>query len=629
METRAAAPSLLVRSVGDFLRQHAPFAQMEARHLTWLAERATLNYFAHGTRLLGAADGAPGVYYVIQRGAVSSAPAGATPPDAAHAAALHAGESFPLGALVEGRPVVNDYVAQGDTFCYEFDKAVFDKLMAASAPFAGFCTRRIAHLLQESRRQARTLAHEEAHAQHGMTSLLSALLRRTPVTCPAQAPLRQALAVMRDRRIGSIVAVDDAARPVGILTERDVLDRIVLAEQSLDQPLASVMTPDPHSIDENASAFDAALLMARHTIRHLPVTRGGVLVGVVSERDLFSLQRTGMREVGRAINQAVDADALAAAAANVRALAGNLLAQGMAVEQLTQLIVALNDRLVERAIGMCAQAAGSAATEVCWIALGSEGRMEQTISTDQDNGLIFTPRPGTTTDASRDRLLGFARQVNELLAQLGFPLCQGGIMAGNPKWCLCAAEWQERFSDWLRNPTPAALLNAAIFFDFRPLHGNTALAHSLRTWLSAEAAGRPAFMRMLAANALNNNPPLNIFGELAGSGAVDLKGQGARPFIDAARVLALANGIAATHTTQRLRLAALHHGSAREMEAMIESFQFIQTLRLARQFESLEDGGPPNQIEIATLNELDRRILKESFRQARKLQSRLKLDYAL
>ena len=334
MQTRPAVPSLLLKSVGDFLRLHAPFAQMEARHLTLLAERATLNYFAHGTRLLGAADGAPGVYYVIQRGAVSSAPSSAAQHDAAHAAALHAGESFPLGALVEGRPVVNDYVAQGDTFCYEFDKKVFDRLMAESASFASFCTRRIAHLLQESRRQARVLAGEEAQAQQSMTSLLSALLRRPPVTCKAQAPLREALTVMRDLRIGSIVAVDDAARPVGILTERDVLDRIVLAGHSLDQPLASVMTPDPHSIDENASAFDAALLMARHTIRHLPVTRGGMLVGVVSERDLFSLQRMGMREVGRAINQAVDAEALAAAATSVRALARNLLAQGMAVTQI-------------------------------------------------------------------------------------------------------------------------------------------------------------------------------------------------------------------------------------------------------------------------------------------------------
>ncbi len=629
MKTRSAVPPLLARSVGDFLCQHAPFAQMEARHLAMLAECATLNYFAHGTRLLGAADGAPSVYYVILRGEVNSAPAGMAQSGAADTAALHAGESFPLGALVEGCPVVNDYVARGDTFCYEFDKTVFEKLMAESAPFASFCTRRVSHLLQESRRQARALAIEETHAQHNMTSLLSALLRRAPVACAAQAPLREVLTTMHDRRIGSIVAIDDAARPVGILTERDVLDRIVLAELSLDQPLASVMTADPHSIDENASAFDAALLMARHVIRHLPVTRGGVLVGVVSERDLFALQRVGMRDVGRAIKQAAGTDALAAAAANVRTVARNLLAQGMAVEQLTQLIVALNDRLVERAIEISAQAAGVAATEYCWIALGSEGRMEQTISTDQDNGLIFTPSPGTTAAASRSRLLAFATRVNDLLARLGFPLCQGGIMAGNPKWCLSAGEWREKFSDWLRNPTPDALLNAAIFFDFRPLHGNMVSAEALRAWLCADAAKRPAFMRMLAANALNTNPPLNMFGALATSGRVDLKGQGARPFIDAARVLALAEGIAATHTAQRLRLAAARHGFAREVEAVIEAFQFIQALRLARQFASLEDGGPPNQIEITSLNELDRRILKESFRQARKLQSRLKLDFTL
>ena len=185
------------------------------------------------------------------------------------------------------------------------------------------------------------------------------------------------------------------------------------------------------------------------------------------------------------------------------------------------------------------------------------------------------------------------------------------------------------YGAWLRNPTPDALLNAAIFFDFRHLHGNTVLADTLRAWLCAEAPKRPAFLRMLAANALGNNPPLNIFGELKGGGKVDLKGQGARPFIDAARVLALADGIAATHTTQRLRLAATRHGGTREAEAMIEAFEFVQTLRLARQFDSLQDGGPPNQIDIGSHNELDRRILKESFRQARKLQSRIKLDYAL
>ena len=629
MADPSAASSLLKRTVIDFLRQHPPFSQLDDDHLDLLAERASVNYFPDGTRILGPADGMPGRYYIVHRGEVRSAPPGQFASDAGGVAALHPGESFPLGALVEGRAVVNDYVAGGDTFCYEFDKAAFDMLLARSTAFATFCTRRIAHLLQESRRQARAQAQEASHARHNMTSLVSTLLRKPAVTCKETTSLRDALLVMRDQRIGSMVAVDGANRAVGILTERDVLDRIVLEGRPLDIPFASVMTPAPRSIEESATAFDAALLMARHAIRHLPVTRGGELVGVISERDLFAAQRASMREVGRSINQAADGGALEQAAADVRKLARNLQAQGMALDQLTLLIVALNDRLVERAIDMVRRDTGFEAQGACWIALGSEGRMEQTVSTDQDNGLVFEPTPGESVETCRERLLAFAGQVNQLLARLGFPLCKGGIMAGNPKWCLTIDEWKQRFGDWLRNPTPEALLNAAIFFDFRALQGEIRLATELRAWLVAEVKERPAFLRMMAANALGNTPPLNIFGELATSGSLDLKGQGARPFIDAARVLALADGTLATQTTQRLRLGAARHGTAREAEALVEAFEFIQNLRLTRQFRALDDGGPPNQIEISTLNELDRRILKEAFRQARKLQSRLRLDYAL
>ncbi|MBL8384834.1 MAG: CBS domain-containing protein [Burkholderiales bacterium] len=472
-------------------------------------------------------------------------------------------------------------------------------------------------------------AAEDASARQDMTSLLSSLVRKAPVTAHADTPLREALTTMRDARIGSIVAVDADGRPVGIFTERDVIDRVVLAAVPLDAPLTRVMTPDPLALDETATAFDAALAMARRAIRHLPVTRAGRLVGVVSERDLFSLQRVGMREVSRGIDQAADAAALAAAATDVRLLARNMMSQGMAVEQLTQLIVAMNDRLVERTIEMAARDAGIEDVDLCWIALGSEGRQEQTVSTDQDNGLVFALPPGGDAAALRARLLPFADRVNQALAPLGFPLCKGGIMAGNPKWCLSVDEWKACFGDWLRNPTPDALLNAAIFFDFRGLWGNAALAAGLRTWLDGEARARPAFLRTLAANALSTQPPLNFLGEIAGGGKVDLKGQGARLFIDAARVLALAHAIPATQTAQRLRLAAARYGAEREAEAMVEAFHFIQAQRLNRQFQALEDGGAPNEIDVAALNDLDRRILKETFRQAGKLQSRLKLDYAL
>ena len=493
-------------------------------------------------------------------------------------------------------------------------------------------------------------------AQQTMTSLLAALLRKPPVACAPATPMREVLAHMRAQRVGAMVAVHEDFTPAGILTERDVLERVALDATALDAPLSRLMTPNPVSLDENASAFDAVLLMARHGVRHVPVTRGGRLVGMVSERDLFALLRTSMREVSRAIDQAGSDAELAATAADVRRLARQLLAQGMAIEQLTQLIVALNDRMVARAIDMTAQPAALPTTQVtanrtghltakpgmptlasglvdfCWIALGSEGRMEQTISTDQDNGLIFLPADAAATGPVRAQLLAAAARINQSLARAGFPLCKGGIMASNPAWCLSLSEWQARFDDWLNNPSPAALLNAAIFFDLRPLHGSAVLANQLRQWLLARARQRPAFLRMLASNALQTVPPLNVFGTLAASGKVDLKAAGARLFIDAARVLALAQGISATHTAQRLRLAAAGtHGtpSAQETDAMVDAFHFIQSLRLARQFKAMEDGGLPNEIELASLNQLDHRILAEAFHQARKLQNRLRLDYAL
>ena len=622
-------PPLLAKSIEGFFRQHSPFSGMSAEHVALLARSARMTYYPSGERLIWSDDGPPNTLFLLQRGEVRSYEAASDPAQAEYITALTAGEMFPLGALIEGRAVVNKYIAATDTFCYEFDKAVFDQLLNESAPFASFCTRRVAHLLQESHRQLHADAHEEAHERQNMSSLVATLIRRVPITCLPSAPLREVLLTMHKQRIGSIICTSPENVPLGIFTERDVIDRVVLAGTPLDDAISKVMTPNPVTLDETASAFDAALLMARHAIRHVPITRGGKLAGLISERDLFSLQRVGMREVSRAIKHAEDIKALAAAANDVRALTRNMLAQGVAVAQLTQLIVALNDQLAARAILFAEREFDLGRFTWCWIALGSEGRMEQTISTDQDNGLVFEVEAGMDADTMRAELLPFAHRVNTLLAQIGFPLCKGNIMAGNPKWCLSLAEWKQCFGSWLRSPTPDALLNAAIFFDFRGLHGATQLADQLSIWLAEEAPRHANFLRMLATNAVSNTVPLGFLGDLPESGKIDLKGQGARPFVDAARVLALGRNIQASHTGQRLRLAANQAGLLKETEAMIDAFHFVQTLRLRRQFKSLEDGGAPNEVDLSNLNELDRRILREAFRQARKLQSRIKLDYAL
>lgn len=206
-------------------------------------------------------------------------------------------------------------------------------------------------------------------------------------------------------------------------------------------------------------------------------------------------------------------------------------------------------------------------------------------------------------------------------------------MASNPELCLTFEEWKSRFGNWIREPDPQALLNASIFFDFRILFGNERFENQLRTWLNKTVKGNSTFLRMMAVNALKVMPPLGRIRDfvLEDDGTIDLKKSGARLFVDVARILALRTGVDSSSTVQRLRQASVKIGtSSEEVNAITDGFNFIQLLRLRSQhLETEHDTPDDNRINPESLNELDRRILKEAFRQARKLQLRLKLDYQL
>jgi CBS domain-containing protein len=469
-----------------------------------------------------------------------------------------------------------------------------------------------------------------------MASPLRDALRHTPVTLPETASVRQVLELMKSKRIGSIVLTGGEGRPSGIFTQTDVLNRVALAGQPLDRPVSEVMTRDPATLAASSALSEAAQLMARRGFRHVLVTDEQRLVGVISERDLFGLQRLSMQGLRKDIGRAEGIDALAFVAREVRELGTAMVAQGVAAEQLTQFVSALNDAVTERAIELALRNHDVADTGFCWMGLGSEGRNEQTLATDQDNAIIFPEVEGADREATRERLLAFADEVNLALDACGFPLCKGKIMARNPDWCLSLPEWFGRFDDWIRNSDPAALLNASIFFDMRALHGDATLVERLRDFLLANVKERPVFLRQMAENALQTRPPLGLFGDIVvdgdEGGTIDLKKQVSRVFVDAVRVLALAAGVGAVSTADRLRAAGPKiRMSDDDVRTAIDAFQFVQMLRLHAQdeLERGEGASEPNRIDPAKLNSLDRRILREALRQARKLQNRIALDYQI
>ena len=619
----------LHRATLDALRRQAPFSAMAEDELLWLVQHLSVSYFARDAVLLEPADAPPDALFIIKQGTVAGATA-----EGHTVLQLATGEMFPLGALLAGRGAANRYIAATDTFCYLLAAADFHALLEKSTEFNDFCTRRIASLLEDSQRAVQSEYALALDDESRFARPLASLIRCAPLSVLPDTPLATALAAMEAARVGSVVVTDAAGQALGILTLKDVLARVTLAGVPLATPIAAVMTPDPATLSADSPVADALVLMARQGIHHIPLVREGRLLGVVSEKDIFALRRLSVEGITSAIARSEDPGPLPALAHDIGDLVHSLLAQGMDAENLTAIISSLNDRLTERIITLeCEADDALVGLRWCWLALGSEGRMEQTLATDQDNALIFA----AADDSQRDALLAFALRVNHQLDACGFPLCKGGIMASNPRWCLSADGWQQQFTQWIDHGTPEALLNASIFFDFRPLTGDAALALDLRAWLNRAAQKNPRFLHQMAGNALRNRPPLGVVRDFvlsedtAHPHTLDLKLNGATPFVDAARIFSLATGSSQTNTAKRLRAAAhALHIPDTELADWNRAFHFLQLLRLRHQHGQQRAGSAPdNHLDPDTLNPLDRRILKEALRQARKVQARLAMDYGL
>jgi len=489
------------------------------------------------------------------------------------------------------------------------------------------------------------LRHQIAGERHAFAQPLRAFVTRPPVVCDASRSVAEVARIMRDQDVGSVVLLDAQSKPSGIVTTHDLV--AIVAEGGAERPAAEVMSGGLVSLPAHAFAYEAALAMTDHRIRHVLLIEHGRLVGVVSERDLFALQRLGVGELTMEIRLATDVDALARLAGEIRRLGVLLIDQGTAPEPLTLFISVLNDRLTQRLIEIARKRHELGRISWCWLAFGSEGRFEQTFSTDQDNGLIFLDHEGAPPDETRARLIPFAREVNDGLDACGFPLCTGNVMASNPELCLTLEEWKAKMARWIAVTAPKALLDAAICFDLRAIYGDGSLVTALREWIAGRVRAQPSFLRHLAKAATESRPALGGFGAFAtfatddAPGAphsVNLKMNGARIFVDVARVLALAHGLHQTNTAERLRAVHAATQSKRaETDAVVDAFYFIQSLRLRKQAAAPEaaKGGRsaaedlPNRIDPAQLNAFEQAALKEAFRLARLLQQRLELEYQL
>jgi len=620
----------------EFLQKFPPFNQMDTAHLAFLVEHCQLRFYAEGDSIIKPSDGPVEHFYIVKQGRVH----GERPHSARRGTEttfeITAGECFPLAALIGERATRTEHLAAEDTFCLLLSKLAFVKLFAVSNPLRDFALRGVSSLLDQVNQQVQLRAVETLGAQYSLDTRLGELAMRQPIGCAPDTPLRDAVRMMHEQHVGSIVVLDSAGKPLGIFTLRD-LRRVVADGIDLAQPIDNLMTRNPFHLAPDASAFDAAIAMTERHIAHVCLVEHEKLCGVISERDLFSLQRVDLVHLARTIRHAGKVETLAGLRSDIRLLVDRMLAHGASSTQITHIVTLLNDHTVSRVIELTLEDLGDPGIPFTWLCFGSEGRREQTLHTDQDNGILFEAESASEAAAIRERLLPIAREINQRLAQCGFTLCKGNIMAGNPELCLSRQEWSRRFAGFVLEATPENLLGSTIYFDLRAIWGPDEGCEQLREELLGRIANNSLFQRMMAENALRHRPPVGRFRDfvVARSGAdkdtLDLKVQGLTPFVDGARLLALANGISAVGTLERLR-ALISKGVIEALDgaAYEEAYHFIQQTRMQQhQLQARDELPYSNRVDPDHLNHLDRRILRESFRQAQRLQSSLAMRYQL
>ena len=622
----------------QFLQRFPPFNQMEHSHLAYLVEQCQLRFYASGESIVKPADGPVEHFYVVKQGRVVGERQHLVKPGVETTFEITSGECFPLAALLGERATRTEHLAGEDTFCLQLNKPAFIRVFSMSEVFRDFALRGVSSLLDQVNQQVRQRAVETLGTQYSLNTPLGELAMRHPVVCNPETPLRDAVRLMHEQQVGSIVVVDPQRYPTGIFTLRDLRQVVAAADADLGAPIARHMTAQPFYLSPQASAFDAAMAMTERHIAHVCLVENQRLCGVVSERDLFSLQRVDLVHLARTIRHAPRLDTLVSLRGEISQLVERMLAHGASSTQITQIITLLNDHTVCRVIELALAERGDPGVPFSWLCFGSEGRREQPLHNDQDNGILFEAADSDEADAIRARLLPLAQYINQCLAQCGFTLCKGNVMAGNPELCLSRSEWARRFAGFVREASPENLLGSSIYFDLRVVWGDEQGCEQLRQGLLDQVADNRIFQRMLADNALRQRPPVGRLREFVltrqgndKAATLDLKVQGLTPFVDGARLLALANGIGACNTLERLRqLVAKGVIEALDGAAYEEAYHFIQQTRMQQHQRQTRDNLPySNRLDPDSLNHLDRRILRESLRQAQRLQSSLALRYQL
>ena len=463
---------------------------------------------------------------------------------------------------------------------------------------------------------------------------ISSVFKPNISTCSRETPIEEAAVKMSRNNAGAILIKNVGQTIEGIVTDADLKHKVVTGLHQPSEPVSAIMSSPLISISADSQVFEAFLTMHNHDKRHIAVySRSGDITGIISQKDLISAQTESAYLLIKTAMSARSVKEIENIHSKLEKMLFDPLRNGANPEYITRLISACSDAVINRIIHFSLEKAGPPPCRFSFLTMGSEGREEQTLISDQDNAIVYED----TKDSENAKAYfdGLAVLICDQLDMAGYSFCKGGNMAKNPKWCQPLSQWKSYFNTWIRTSNPENLLYSSIFFDFRGTYGDTALSDELKLFLLDGIKGWSGFLRHLAENALYYKPPIGMFGKLLvetegdEKGYLDLK-SAMLPIIDFVRIYALQNGISQTNTLTRLfRLYTRHVMTGKEYMDIVRGYNYMMQLRFMRQITTImdEQKKPDNFVNPRNLSSIDHILLKEIFRLIEKLQQKLNLEF--
>ncbi|MBT8082825.1 MAG: CBS domain-containing protein [Gammaproteobacteria bacterium] len=534
-------------------------------------------------------------------------------------ARLAEGEYFGFPSLMNDAVARNHSVAIEDTLVYHLDGEAFARARRASEDFDTWFIRALTD---------RLTMHPAPQTFRGASGRsVRTLISRPPVSVGPEVSVREATKKMVSERVSAML-VTNGRGVQGIITDRDIRSRVVAAGLDCSGSVAEMMTPNPISLEGDAPAYEAALVMMQRNIHHLPITEEGELVGMVSRSDFMRLETEHPLYLVADIGKQTTSAGVVELSQRIPALIVRQMESDASGEELGKFITTITDTLTRQFLRIAQADLGPPPCDFAWVALGSQGRFEQSAKSDQDNALVLSDAVEPGDD---EYFAALAKVVNDGLNDCGYVYCPGDVMAVNPKWRQPVGVWKGYFNRWITIPEQKALMHANIFFDLRCVTGNTKLVDAVKTSVRKDARNNEIFLSLMAKNAMAFQPPLGFFRQfvLERTGdhkhTLDLKRHGIMPIVELARIRSLAAGELRINTRNRLRAAAdAGEISASDAASLIDALDFIETLRIEHQGRQLQAGeSPDNHLSPKELSPLVRQNLKSAFSQVRVSQAAL------